>query len=211
MATLASLRTEITNKLSDGSLQEPTSSQITDQINSAISFYNPKKFRFLQKVTNITLNQGDPLVPNMPSDFLAPWEPNGVVIPYQNANYVVKKKTNLEYDSMNLQGLGIPFAYTMRAGSMYLYFYPNTTYTLQLTYNSLMTALVNDSDTNVFLTNNNAYRLILAKTIADIYIGYRRDFEMGNLWEDRAKLELQSLLDQEKAYMATGYLTTEIL
>lgn len=207
MATLGDIQSEITAKLSDGSLQAPTQAQIITAINDAVSYYNSAKLWFQQGYVPITLTVGNPVIPNLPSDFGTPWEQNACVIAYQSVNYPVSKVSNLQYDTANLAGLGIPFIYTWRDEQLLLYFFPDQAYTLNLTYRVDVPDLVNIGDTNVFSIN--AKRLVVAKTLSDIYYGYRRDEEMGDVWEAKATREFGQLLKVQKQLVATGTLTTE--
>lgn len=207
MATLSVIQSEITAKLSDGNLQAPTQAQIVTAINDAIDYYNSAKLWFQQGYTPITLMVGNPVVPNLPADFGTPWEQNACVIAYQSVNYPVSKVTNLQYDTANLAGKGIPFVYTWRDEQLLLYFFPDQAYTLNLTYRVAVPDLVNASDTNVFSIN--AKRLVIAKTLSDIYYGYRRDNEQGDMWEVKTSKELAQLLKVQKQLVATGTLTTE--
>jgi hypothetical protein len=208
MATLATIRTRVLNKLVDagGSIAEPTAAQVTAEINSVIDFYQPEAFWFNETTATGTLTSGSPLVP-IPSDFNQFIEPNALVIEDSNTRYPVLKITPLQYDMMYSGGNGLPRYFVYRNQAISLYYIPDQNYTYYLYYNKTYSDLVNDDDNNDF--TNYAERLIEYRTLAECYLNYRSDPEMEASYGRKASEELNRLVRQSKSRLATGTLTTD--
>lgn len=208
MATLSTIRTRVLAKLVDsgGSIVEPSESQVTDEINSVIEFYQPYSFWFNETTATGSLTSGNASVP-IPADFNQFIEPNALVIEDSNVRYPLTKVTPLQFDSMYAGGTGLPRFWVYRNQAITLYFTPDQAYTYYLYYNKSYTALSADGDNNDF--TNYADRLLEYRTLAECYLNYRSDPEMAASYERKAKEELNRLVSQSRARLATGVLDTE--
>ncbi len=207
MATLGTLRTRILAKLEDGDIQNPTSTQVTNQINSVISYYSNKEFWFNEASSTLTATIGNPLLSGMPSNFKQLRQPNAVTVLDNQVRYILRHVTPFEYDNRNVEGLGIPQIYTYRDGGIYLYFYPDQAYTVYLHYTKSYDDLTTDGSSNDF--TNYCERLIEYKTIADCLRDYRSDYERAAVYEDLANKEFQQIKNESSNRLATGELVTE--
>jgi hypothetical protein len=205
MATFGQIQADIATKL----VRTDLTDQIKAGINEAIGYYKESHLWFNEATTTITLNVGDPLVPNIPDDFLYEIMPDGLVINYSNVNYPLTKKTPLEYDLMNLQGIGLPAYYTNKVDNLYVYFYPDQAYDLTLYYVKNYDDLVNSGDSNDWTTY--AQRLITAKTMADLYRYNLKELERSNDLLAEASRNLDQIQSRSRRRTITGNLITENL
>lgn len=208
MATLATIRARVLAKLVDagGSIAEPSTSQVTAEINSAIDYYEPESFWFNDEIATGTLTIGSGSV-TLPNDFCTFIEPSGLTIEISNSRYPLKKITPLAYDSMYSAATRQPLYYTYRHQSLLVYPIPSQAYAYRLFYTKSYADLVNDSDTNDF--TNYAEFLIEYQTLARCYRDYRSDAESAAVYEIEAGKQLNRIVDQSRARLATGELTTE--
>ena len=206
MSTFSQLKTEIANKLGEGTL---SSTFIGDEINSVIRYYGRSRFWFNEDATSITLTANDPVVPSLPSDFLYEIPDGGLVISYSSNRYVLTKKGNAEYDIENCQGIGLPYMYRNRDSQLELYYYPDQAYTLLLYYVKKYSDLSADGDTNGF--TDNADQLIVYATLSRLYETYRKDSEKGLYYRSIADDELNRLLIESNRRTSTGSLVIEDL
>ena len=208
MATLATIRTRVLAKLVDagGSIAEPSVAQVTAEINSVIDFYEPQNLWFNEATAIGTLTIGNDAVP-IPADFNHFLEPNALVVEQSNVRYPLVKVSPLQYDSMYSAGTGLPRYFTYRNQGIQLYFIPDQAYTYYLYYNRTYTDLVADGDSNDF--TKYAERLIEYRTLAECYLNYRSDVEMGREYERKAQEELNRLVTQSRQRLATGNLVTD--
>ncbi len=208
MATLATIRGRVLAKLVDagGSIAEPTAAQVTAEINSVIDFYEPQNLWFNETTATGTLTVGSDVVP-IPADFNHFLEPNALVVEQSNVRYPLVKVSPLQYDSMYAAGTGLPRFFTYRNQGIQLYFIPDQAYPYRLYYNRSYADLVADGDSNDF--TNYAERLIEYRTLAECYLNYRSDVEMGREYERKAAEELNRLVSQTRQRLATGNLETD--
>lgn len=208
MATLATIRTRVLAKLVDagGSIAEPSVAQVTAEINSVIDFYEPQNLWFNEVTATGALTAGNASVP-IPADFNHFIEPNALVVEQSNVRYPLIKITPLQYDSIYAAGTGLPRYFTYRNQGIQLYFIPDQAYTYYLYYNRTYADLVADGDSNDF--TNYAERLIEYRTLAECYLNYRSDVEMGREYERKAQEELNRLVTQSRQRLATGNLVTD--
>jgi len=208
MATLATIRGRVLAKLVDagGSIAEPTAAQVTAEINSVIDFYEPQNLWFNEMTATGTLTVGSDVVP-IPADFNHFLEPNALVVEQSNVRYPLVKVSPLQYDSMYAAGTGLPRFFTYRNQGIQLYFIPDQAYPYRLYYNRSYADLVADGDSNDF--TNYAERLIEYRTLAECYLNYRSDVEMGREYERKAQEELNRLVSQTRQRLATGNLETD--
>lgn len=209
MATFGELKAEIAAKLTDADLQYPTTSQIGDTINSIIKRYENKHFWFLDTFTTITLDVGDPVVPeaDIPADFKSEANPGGLVIVYNQLRYPLQKVKPDIYDSVNIEGQGLPYLYTYRNKKFELYFYPDQAYTLYLNYRKFVEALVADGDDNDFTIYTD--RLIVYASLEEIYSTYKRDAEMAEYYAKKTKQELDEIMSETYERTCSGTLTPD--
>jgi hypothetical protein len=208
MATLATIRGRVLAKLVDagGSIAEPTAAQVTAEINSVIDFYEPQNLWFNETTATGTLTVGSDVVP-IPADFNHFLEPNALVVEQSNVRYPMVKVSPLQYDSMYSAGTGLPRFFTYRNQGIQLYFIPDQAYPYRLYYNRSYADLAADGDSNDF--TNYAERLIEYRTLAECYLNYRSDVEMGREYERKAAEELNRLVSQTRQRLATGNLETD--
>lgn len=211
MTSLNILRTRIAQKLKGVTTESVTflTSQITTQINLSIDFFEENHMWFNEALVPIVLNQGDPLVPNIPSDFLHEVIDGGLVINENTARYALRKVLGTEYNYDNNEGLGRPYIYTVREGNIEVYFFPDRPYVLNLRYIKSYADLVDDNDTNDWLEN--AERLIEYKTLGDMYLDYRKDDAMAAIYEQRVNQEMKKLRKSNQSRLASNSLLTENL
>ncbi|MEE8208540.1 MAG: hypothetical protein V3T88_06275 [Nitrosomonadaceae bacterium] len=208
MATLAELRTLILAKLEDGDIQNPTSAQVTDQINSTIDYYETSEFWFGEDIATLTATIGNPVLDiSSVTDFYQEIQPNGLVVLESNVRYPLVKLTPLEYDTINVDSTGLPRWYTFRDSQFELLFFPDQAYTVFLYYRKSYVDLVADGDTNDFTINTP--RLIEYKTLADVLRDYRSDFERAAVYEQKVVDELAQIKTQSYNRSARGFLSTE--
>ena len=209
MATFGQLKTEIAAKLTDGDLQYPTTAQIGATINSIIKRYENKHFWFLDTYDVITLDAGDPVVPvaDIPADFKSQANPGGLVIVYDGLRYPLGKIKPDIYDSINIEGQGLPYCYTYRNGQFELYFYPDQAYTLYINYRKFMADLVLDADENDFTIYTP--RLLVYAALEEIYATYRRDPDMASYYKDKTKEEFNEVMSETYERTCSGTLTPD--
>lgn len=203
MATFGELQTAIANRLSDSSL----TSQIADAINATIDYYGNDQFWFNTASATITLNIGDPVIPNIPSDFLFEQDDGGLYLNYSTRSWPITKISQNTYNQMNCQATGIPRFYRSNGTSLELYYYPDQAYSLILTYIKSYPLLVNAADFNDWTVQ--AARLLIAKTLADIYIDNRKSKEMASYYNQKALDEYNSLMSRNNQKITTGNLVID--
>lgn len=212
MATFGDLISEVEEKIDQtllGTSPTVTTSPAAKAINRAIKYFEPERFWFNEASTSITLTSGDPVVPSLPSDFQFEVSNGGLAINYSSTRYPIKKISVGDYDRINHQGSGLPYAYKQFGGQIDLYFYPDQAYTLELRYIKKYTDMTSVSDTNDW--TNNAERLIVAKALEDLYLDRRHSNASGlyGLYAQKRQDEFQQLMDKTNQRSTTGSLQTE--
>jgi len=203
MPNFGELKAEIAQKMTRNDL----TSEIGTALNRTLEFEQNTHYWFNERTATIPLTQGSPLISGIPSDFLLEVYDSGLVINYSNMRYVLKKVDTGTYDRLNVQGSGLPYAYTYRADNFYVYFYPDQAYNLELLYLKKYDQLVNDSDSNDF--TNYATRLLVAQTLADLYIDQRESQELYGAYQLIAEQERSRLQQKNASKIATGHLITD--
>lgn len=188
MATFGELQTRIAQKLGN---QTGLTSQIATAINDTIIYFQQEAFWFNEASATITLNVNDPLMPDMPSDFLYETKKNGLVISYSQTRYVQNKKHPVTYDSANVQAQGLPFMYKMQNSNIYLYPYPDQAYTLTLSYIKSYPQLTSAGESNDWTTY--AVRLIEAQTLADLYLDQNKSLDRNQAYLAKVEEEFLKL------------------
>lgn len=200
MATYGDIQSEVAQKVDETYL----TSQISTAINRTILFYQPYHFWFNTATASITLIPNDPIVPNIPDDFQYEMTKGGLVINNSSMRYVLQRVHEVEYDCQNVQGIGLPFNYCYRNGQFELYWYPDQAYTLYLYYVRKYPDLVESNDTNDW--TDNATRLIVAQTLADLYLDQRKSKDYYDFYRSVAASELAELKQRNKRNSGTGML-----
>lgn len=204
MATFGELKTRIAQKLGN---QSTLTSQIATAINETILYYQQEAFWFNEASSTIVLTQGDNVVGSMPSDFLYETKLNGLVITYSNTRYVLTKKHPVIYDSMNVQASGLPFMYKNQNDTLFVYPYPDQSYSMSLSYIKSYATLTNDADTNDW--TNYAVRLIEARTLADMWLDQGKSGDRYTTYVDKARKEYLMLKRRSDERRATDEMITE--
>ena len=208
MATLSELRTLIAAKLSNGNLIDPTSAQITAQINSTIEYYESDSFWFSEDIATLATVASTVALGSIPANFREEIQPNGLTIVDGTVHYPLKKVTPLQYESMFLDGpTGRPEYYTYRDGQFQFWYTPDRVYTVYLFYRKTYADLSADADYNDFTVY--AARLIEYKTMADLLRDYRTDNERAMMYDARVVEEYNKIKKQTYNRITTGELTTE--
>src|SRR3990167_9180520 len=133
MATLSELRSRITRKLGNDQVIDPTSAEITQAINSTIDFYETETFWFNQYVATLTATVSNRVITTgMPADFKQEVQIDGLTLVYNQVWTPLKHITPFEYDCLNAEQEGLPYAYTYRDGAFELFPYPDQAYTIRL-------------------------------------------------------------------------------
>lgn len=175
MANLGTLTSDIRVPLGQDSTAV-TNAQIHSAVNSAVDRLEVEGFWFQFGEDTITLSNGDPLVPDLPSDFNFEQSSAGLSLDYSDEFTPLTKRSNAEFDRRDDQTTGIPEDYTFRNGGLYVRPYPDADdYSLVLRYGKKYADLTDDSQTNDFLTY--AYRPVKYIAIADLLLDTRRDTE----------------------------------
>ncbi len=207
MATLADLRTRIAERLKDPSFQTISAASVNLVINQTLHYYKYRRFWFNDSEVDITLNVGDPLVPNIPADLLTELPTGGLVINYSTVFYKIEKRSGDIYDQENVSGVGLPYIYCYRDQNYYLYFYPNIAYTLKFRYIHDYADLVNDSDNNDF--TNNCDMMMMYNALSRIYGEYKQDPTMEKYYTSRADDEEKNINRRSDILNGSGTLTLD--
>lgn len=206
MSTFGQMKTWVSKRLLDPSYTSVSSDDVGDMINQAIVFWKKRRFWFNELNDTTTLTAQNPDVP-LPDDWLMPSIDDAFVIEYSGIRYPLKKVSESQYNAMYLSnGIGQPWWYSRQGTSGFkVYPIPDRNYTLRRFYLKQYDALVNDDDTNDFITE--AEDLIKYTAAAYGQRDFRQDSNMYTAFWDQAKAEYQNLLLQTRKDNATGALT----
>lgn len=202
MANLGTLKTRVATRLKDPTYSAVSEAEVTNVINDAIAFWAKRKFWFNDVSQNVTLVADDPVLPALTTDLEYIYDTAGIVINYASTRYQVNKVSSDEYDGMNTEGQGIPFAYTYRNGQYVLYYYPDAAYTAVVRGAKKYAALVNDSKTNDFI--DEAESLIMYEALARAYAEFRQDDKMEAYYSARANNEYSNLKRKTRLLAGSG-------
>lgn len=209
MPTFLELRKKISRKLIDPNNTAISDEDVGDAVLDAINFWKFQRYWFNEAKATTTLVVNQALIEGLPDLVLYELENNGLVIPYNNLSYTIYKKPPEIYDRVSVNGVGLPYIYTWRAGSYYIYFLPNLAYTLNFYYVKDYIDLSNDTDTNDWTTN--AYRLIYYDALSRLSGEDRQDSERGGIYWQKANLESENLKKRSTALAGTGQLTVDTI
>ena len=230
-ATFGSLQTSVAQRLIDPNSIAVSNAIVQQAILDAVTFWKPRKFFFNQAVANLTMDispaldgsaPSDPFVlqygntvanypnaPVLPSNFLVEDEDNGFVIPYNNLRYTMKKMPPQLYDGENIQGVGLPFIYTYRAGNYEFYWFPQIAYPLTVYYIKDYPDLVNAGDTNDF--TKYAANLLIYEAVSRVLSDVRLDDARSARFKARAMEEYENIKGRSFKQNATGRLTVDTI
>lgn len=205
MSTFVELKVEVARLLKDPNNQAVSAADIGAAINAAIRKWKKKKFWFNSFDEDVTLSVNDPVLP-APSGITIQrlFKTNGVVINYASSRWLVEKVSPQQYDAMNCQGKGIPFAYTYRDEGHELYYYPDAAYTARLRGLKDYDDLVDDADANDFTEDGED--IVLFEAAARCYAFYRQDEKMATYYENRTQDVKREFFAETNARLGTGRL-----
>lgn len=203
--TLSTIRNRIGARLQDPSFRSISSSAIDDVINQSLKYYKFRRFWFNDSSAEITLVQGDSVVPNIPVDLLQELPQGGMTIFYGNIYYQLDKRSSEIFDSENVSGVGLPYIYTYRDQKYEVYFLPNIAYTLIIRYLKDYDDLSADGDTNDFLKFSDM--MIYYNALSRIFGEYKQDPKMEAYYTARASDEEQNVSRRTTALSGTGTLS----
>lgn len=206
MATFEAIQQRVSKRLKDPSNVDISVSDVAATINDAIRFWSTRRFSFNTFKETVVLTEGDPSVilinnPNPTEIFIQ----GGMVIDYASTRWEVTKVSSEEYDAMNTQVNGIPYAYTYRNGGYEVYYYPSSNYDLVVRGLKRYADLINNTDTNDF--TDNAVDLIAYEALARLYAEFRQDDKMEAYYSARTKNEYRNLQRATRQDVATGRIT----
>lgn len=192
MATFGEMQTYVSARLLDPNNTAVSSSSVDAALNDALRYWKTRRFWFNTASEDLTLTQGDPLIP-LPDDFLVELPMNdGFVIAYGGMRWPLIKKNPREYDDLYLtNGNGLPEIYTVKAGDYFCYFIPDQNYTIRIYYLKQYDDMENSNDTNEF--TENAERLLELWALANLSAELRQDDKMETYYRNAALDEYKNL------------------
>lgn len=202
--TLSTIRNRIGSRLQDASFRSISSANVDDIINQSLKYYKFRRFWFNDSVVDITLVQGQSVVPSIPSDLLQELPEGAMTILYSNIYYPLEKRSSEIFDNENVSATGLPYIYTYRKQQYEVYFLPNIAYLLKLRYLKNYVDLVADGDTNDFLTF--ADMMVYYNSLSRIYGEYKQDPKMEAYYTARATDEESNVNRRTSSLSGTGSL-----
>lgn len=192
MATFGQIQTYVSERLLDPNNTSVPVTSVAAAINDALRYWKTRRFWFNTATTDLTLTQGDPLIP-LPDDFLVELPMNdGFVIAYGSMRWPLIKRNPRDYDDVYLTGgTGLPYIYTVKAGDYFCYFIPDQNYTIRVYYLKQYDDMTNDDDTNEF--TENATRLLELWSLANLSAELRQDDKMEAYYRNAAQDEYTNL------------------
>lgn len=209
MATFGEMKTKVAKRLQDTQGTAVSTSDVADAINNALRFWKKQKLWFNESSTTISLTINNPLISGLPTDFQFELPENGFVIVKSQIRYTLKKTPPVQYDFEDIEGNGVPEIYTWKAGSFYVYPYPQEAYTTKVYYIKEYSDLSADSDTNDFTVN--ADQLIMYDALSRLHGELRQDEKMEAYYSARAQEEFSNLSSFGKRKSGNGQLTIETI
>lgn len=206
MATFGGLATKASTRLKDADNTAVSASDVRDVINDAIQHWSKDRFWFNEFEETVTLTQDNPVLTLTTNTPLYLFQTDGVVIDFAQTRWLLKKVSSAEYDRMNTEGRGLPFAWTERNNQFEVYWYPDTDYTAIVrgikAYARFATDGSADTSENDFTTQ--AADLILYEALSRLFGEFRQDEKMEAYYQARTRNEYQSLKAQTRRDKATG-------
>ena len=211
MATFGTLITKASTRLKDANNTAVSRPDVAATINDAISHWSDERFWFNEFQETVTLVQNDPILPALSVTPLFLFDQGGIVIDYAQTRWPTRKVSSDEYDRMNVEGRGIPFAWTYRDGQYELYWYPDAAYSTIVrgvkAYTPFATDGSQDSQSNDF--TNEAADLILYETLSRLFGEFRQDPKMEEYYANRALNEKAMLKTRTRRLVGTGRIQVE--
>lgn len=206
MATFQAMKQYISARLLDPNNTSVSDADVGAAINDAIRYWKTRRFWFNTASEDLTLTQGDPLMP-LPDDFLVELPMNdGFVIAYGEMRWPLTKKNPRDYDDVYLEaGNGLPYIYTVKAGDYFCYYIPDQNYTLRVYYLRQYEDLSSNNDTNDF--TDLATRLIELWSLANLMAEFRQDQNMETYYRAAANDEFTNLGVMNSRVNAPGHVT----
>lgn len=206
MATFEEMQTYVSARLLDPNNTAVSSSQVAAALNDALRYWKIRRFWFNTASEDLTLTQGDPLIP-LPDDFLVELPMNdGFVIAYGQMRWPLIKKNPRDYDNVYLEaGNGLPYIYTVKAQEYFCYYIPDQNYTVRVYYLKQYVDLVGNNDTNDFTTY--AERLLELWALANLIAELRQDDKMEAYYRSAAMDEYNNLGVFNAKVNSPGHLT----
>lgn len=202
--TLLTLVTRVSARLKDPNFTAVSKLEVVAVINDAIDFYSNSRFAFNEFKETVTLNIGDMVVPalttNTDPDRI--FQTDGMVINYSSAKWPLMKVSSDEMDRLDVQGQGMPYAWTWRNGGYEVYYRPDVAYDLIIRGLKSYAPLVLDTDHNDF--TDNAGVLIMNETLSRLFAQFRQDDKMEGYFTAAALQEFKSLQTTKRRLVATG-------
>lgn len=205
MATFRELQTKVSARLKDPNNVDVSASDVATVINDAIEHWSKRRFWFNEFEENVTLTVGDPALTLVMNTPLYLFKEDGVVIDYSNMRWPLTKVSPAEYDRMNVEGNGLPFAWTERNDAYEVYWYPDIAYTAVvrgIVYVAPFELEGQQNDSNIFTIN--APDLIMYEALSRLYGEFRQDPKMEDYYANRAMNEEKALKRQTRRDKATG-------
>jgi hypothetical protein len=192
MATFAEMQQYVSDRLLDPNQTAVSSAKVKAALNDALRYWKIRRFWFNTATEDLTLTQGDPLIP-LPDDFLVELPMNdGFVIAYGGQRWPLIKKNPREYDNVYLtDGNGLPTIYTVKAGDYFCYYIPDQNYTIRVYYLKQYEDMVSDGDESDFTVY--AARLLELWTLANLSAELRQDDKMESYYRAAALDEWKNL------------------
>jgi len=204
MATFGELKTKIANRLKDPSNIAVTDSQLGDVINESIQFWSKRRYWFNEFEETKALVSNDPVIPALTTTPLYIFKDGGMTINYASTRWPLTKISPSEYDDINDQGRGIPFAYTFRNDQYEVYYYPEQTFNLVVRGVEKYADLSASGNSNDFTIN--APDLILYEALSRTYAEFRQDEKMESYYQARALNEHKAITARTSRNNSSGRL-----
>lgn len=206
LATFGSLKSAIADQL----INDDLNSQIGRCINQSVHYYNQRySFWFNEASDTETLTIGQQALPMLPSSWNFERPDVSFVIVRDTITWPIKKISLAAYKALDNGRTGIPTHYAFDGTDFLSYPYPDVAYTLQRYWSKSYNDMSEDEESNDWLTY--AERLIEAKATADIYLKYRHEPEMADIFFRLAQDELAQLNSANNQREASGSLSTQPL
>lgn len=207
MPTFGELKTIVSRKLQDPTNTAVSSSDVGQAINDALRYWKFQRFWFNEAADTTVLPNGQRDITSLlPDDFLYEFPENGFVIPYAQISYAINKVSPQIFDSISIRDAkGIPYIYTFRNQSYFIYFAPQQDYDLNIYYIRDYDSFVDNSDTNAF--SENADQLLIYEALGRLTGEDRQDLEMNNTYFAKADRESKNLKQRTFKQTGSGSLT----
>ncbi len=208
MATFGALQTAVSKRLLDAQNVSVSQQDVATSLNDAIAYWKYKRFWFNETVSSQTLTAQDGTIP-LPADFLIPaYEDASFIIDYSQQRYPLEKVLSSVYDGRYMDnGYGLPRCYSRVGDSYEVYPLPDQAYTIIVRYLKDYSAI---EYSNYNATNDwtdNADRLILLWSCANLIGEIRQDEKMESYFRNAAENEFRNLSAVTNKLNSSGKLT----